>query len=90
MNRGGRDGKVNFGQADIETPWDIQVYGHLVGSSVCGSGAQERSKAGERDLSVTSGHKLATHGPALATGGSWDWLTPFFNGSYILKSVEFI
>lgn len=62
MNRGGRDGKVNFGQAEIETLWDTQVYGHLLGSSVCSSGAQERIKAGDRDLSVTSGHKLATMG----------------------------
>ena len=37
-------------------PWDIQANGHLVGSSVCGCGAQERISDGHRDLSVTTGH----------------------------------
>ena len=39
---------------------------HLIGSSVRGSGDWKRITAGDRDLSATSGHELAAHGPASA------------------------
>lgn len=39
----------------------------LAGSSVCGSGAPRRIKAGDRDVLITSGHKLAAHRLMLPT-----------------------